>query len=477
MRPLWKHQEAAIEVSKNIRDLALFYEQGTGKTRTTIEILRNKYHANRRLMNTLILCPVIVCENWKREFAAFSKINPDDIVVLSGSQSSRMARLRKELGDNVDRNKIIITNYEALQMENIVRVITYWKPEILICDESQRIKNYSSKRAKVLAPLADMTKHNYILTGTPITNGSMDIYMQFRILDRGETFGRNYFVFRNQYFIDQNASWKDKPTHFPKFVMNTEAYSQLQDKIKHKALRVLKSECLDLPPLVKQTIDVSLSAEQTKLYKQMKDDFIAFIDNSQKAGRKDTVTAQLAVTKGLRLQQIVSGYAALDDGTVKRLDCPRLNVLSELLEDITPENKVIVWCMFKENYKMVQELCTKLELGYAMITGDNIKTREDDMDRFRKDPKCRVMIANQSAGGVGITLVEASYSIYYSKGFSLEHDLQSEARNHRGGSEMHEKITRIDLVAKDTIDELINDALAGKLNVADTILTWSKGKI
>jgi len=81
-----------------------------------------------------------------------------------------------------------------------------------------------------------------------------------------------------------------------------------------------------------------------------------------------------------------------------------------------------------------------------------------------------VIIANPAAGGVGISLIQASYAIYYSKGFSLEADLQSEARNHRGGSEMHEKITRIDLVARGTIDEVVNEALKSKLNVAEQIL-------
>jgi SNF2 family DNA or RNA helicase len=68
--------------------------------------------------------------------------------------------------------------------------------------------------------------------------------------------------------------------------------------------------------------------------------------------------------------------------------------------------------------------------------------------------------------------VEASYAIYYSKGFKLEHDLQSEARNHRGGSEMHDKVTRIDIVAKGTIDELITESLEKKQNIAERILSW-----
>ena len=96
------------------------------------------------------------------------------------------------------------------------------------------------------------------------------------------------------------------------------------------------------------------------------------------------------------------------------------------------------------------------------------------MNAFRTDPEVGVMIANQGAGGVGVNLVEAGYSIYYSKGFKLEDDLQSEARNYRGGSEIHEKVTRIDLVATGTIDELVTEALENKMQISENILGWKE---
>jgi SNF2 family DNA or RNA helicase len=98
------------------------------------------------------------------------------------------------------------------------------------------------------------------------------------------------------------------------------------------------------------------------------------------------------------------------------------------------------------------------------------KARQEAIDSFQNDPSVRVMIANPAAGGVGVTLTAASYMIYYSRDFSLENDLQSEARCHRGGSEAHEKITRIDIVAPGTIDEVILEALERKENLATKIL-------
>ena len=110
---------------------------------------------------------------------------------------------------------------------------------------------------------------------------------------------------------------------------------------------------------------------------------------------------------------------------------------------------------------------------YVELHGEiSHKDRETNLTAFRGDPNVTVMIANQGAGGVGINMVEASYAIYYSKGFKLEDDLQSEARNYRGGSEVHDKVTRIDIVAAGTIDELITEALHSKQQIGNEILGW-----
>lgn len=468
-RPLWSHQVHAIRVAEVVPDLGLFMEMGTGKTRTLIEIVRRRYAAQSRLMKTIIFAPLIVCENWKQEFKMYSKINPLDVVVLLGSHKKRVKDMLYQVGDTLDGAKIIVTNYESCQMEDFFNLLLAWKPEILVCDESQRIKNPSSLRAKKVAMLSDNTKHNYILTGTPILNSPMDVYMQFRVLDRGETFGKNFFSFRAMYFEDKNAGMP-KQKHFPKWEARASSYQALQAKIKTKALRVLKKDCLDLPPLVRQVVHVPMSVTQAKMYREMYNDYITFINDHRDEPR--AVVANLAVVKATKLQQIVSGFVRDEHGVHHRIDdCPRLKVLSELLEDIATHSKVIVWSHYKENQKMVTEVCEKLGLGYAEIHGD-IKDKESEMKRFRTDPDCRVMVANQAAGGVGVNLVEAAYAIYYGKGFKLEDDLQSEARNYRGGSEVHEKVTRIDLVTPGSIDELVNESLANKQNVSETILGW-----
>lgn len=476
--PPWDHQKQAIAKSLVNRDYALLWNMGTGKSGATVNIIRAKCASYGRQMKVLILAPPIVLLNWKREFAMHSKIPPTTIEVLSGTGSKRIQTLQRAVYDEslnqYNKPKIIIVNYEALLNKELFETLMSWSPEILVCDESHKLKDPTSKRAKLVTKIADKAWHRYILTGTPILNSAMDIFSQYRILDGGETFGHNFGVFKRMYFEDANAAWSTKPGYFPKLVPRPSTYAELNQRIYMKAMRVDKETCISLPEFVRVTRDVEMSPEQNKMYNQMRDDYITYVKNESTKNIPRAVVAQMALTKALRLQQIVSGFAKDEHEAIHKLkDVPRLKILTELLEEIAPHHKVIVWSCFKTNYDQIKDVCNELELPFAEIHGAiSTKDKEKMVDTFRKDPACRVMIANQQSGGVGINLTEASYSIFYSRDFSLEHDLQAESRNYRGGSDIHEKVTRIDLISPGTIDELISEALRMKQNISDLILDW-----
>lgn len=478
MTDLWNHQKKgiALATAPGVDNFAYLFEQGTGKTRTMIETMRIIFSRNRRIMKTVIFCPKIVCDNWKDEIKKYSKIDPKDVLVCLGASVKRVAKLKKELGESLDHNKIIILNYESLMMDELYKLIEAWGPEVIICDEAQRIKNHSAKRTKKLLKMSEGVKHKYILTGTPILDGKgLDLFSQFKFMDNGKTFGQNFFSFRANFFYDKNSGMP-QARHFPDWKMRPGASEAFAKAIGKSSLRVEKKDCLDLPPFVRQTVYVDLSPEQAKAYKSMYDDYIAWVKSKQ--GENVAVVANLAIVKSLRLQQIVSGYLMPEEGpSIPFEKNPRLEALEELLEDIVVDQgkKVIIWAVFRENYKMIATLLEKMKLKFSSITGDTSdKDRKQGIDDFYNDPSCMIMIANQAAGGVGINLIPASYAIYYSKNFNLEHDLQSEARNYRGGSQIHESVTRIDLVAKGTIDELVNEALSNKQKVSHEILTFTE---
>ena len=208
------------------------------------------------------------------------------------------------------------------------------------------------------------------------------------------------------------------------------------------------------------------------MYKQMKNEFITFIEREKDIGTPIAVVANLAVTKALRMLQITSGFVKGEDGGEYPVRAnPRMDALRDLVETGSVESKIIIWAKFKQNHKDIAYMLDGLGVGYTLLNGSlDAKQKEESMRAFREDDSVRVIVANQQAAGIGVNLVEANTSIYYSYDFSLENDMQSEARNYRGGSDMHAKVTRIDLVAENTIDELVIQALSTKQKLADRIL-------
>lgn len=475
----WAHQLKAINNTIDLPEYSFFFEVGAGKTLACVNSLRVKYMQERRLMRTLIVGPPIILENWKREIIANSNITPKDIVVLYGTGKKRIEMMKRIL----DKPKIVITNYESLTMGakktkvgsktkrvpgELFSTLMAWAPEIMVLDESHRCKDATTSRAIMATRIADIARYKFLLTGTPILNTMMDIFSQFRILDGGKTFGQNFFVFRGRYFTDKNSGMNSQK-HFPNWVPKEGAADEINKLVRRKSMYVTKDECLDLPPLMKQTIHVPMSPAQAKAYDSMRKHFIAYIDDK-------AAVAELALTKALRLQQIVSGFVNVEEGAGIRKpvvfkDNPRKQALKELLTDITPQHKVLVWSVFKENYNDIREVCEKLKIEYVEVHGGiTQKNKMLAVDSFNDDANIRVLIGHPGSGGIGINLVAASYSIFYSRSFSLEFDIQAEARNYRGGSERHSKVTRIDLVTPDTIDEQVLKALASKKHIGYQVL-------
>lgn len=480
--PLWNHQKQGLYHALQQQNFAFFMDLGTGKTGTLINVLRHQYAKVGSLRKTLIISPLITLGNWRNEFDKFSRVQASDITVLRGTGANKAKQFLNAVMDpltkTLSRNRVIITNYEAMQNKDLHKYLMFWEPEIVVLDEAHRARNYKGKRSQAICKIADRAQHRYLLTGTPILNNSQDVFYLYRILDGGQTFGENFFAFRSHYFQDKNAGFQGRPQYFPDWQERTELRGEITKKMyfdsegKPKAHRVLKKDCIDLPPLVRQAITFEISIEQRKMYDEMKREFLTYVEELKNKGEPLAVVANLAVTKALRLQQIASGFVRAEDGQDYPIkDNPRLEALRELLEDTTASGKVIVWTCWKQNYRDVAIVCKDLKLEYRMLTGDvSAAQKELAMVAFRTNPNIRVMIANQAAAGVGVNLVEAPVSIFYSRNFSLEQDLQAEARNYRGGSHIHEKVTRIDLIAKDTIDELVAEVLTGKQSVANSIL-------
>lgn len=474
----WFHQMQAIERSTVEDFIALFYDIGTGKTSTTINMIRVQMNLESRFMRTIIFCPVATLYNWKREFMMHSSIKPEKITVLDCTGAKRVKKFHdltyNKVTGEYDQPHIIITNYDSIRNEELLKMYIKWSPQILVADESQLIKEPTSLRSKAVYEISKSPTKKYILSGEPILNSPMDLFMQYKILDGGTTFGTNFWVFRSTYFYDAAPQRSFGGRHIPEWTFKKDKIKEFQEKVFSRALVVDKSECLDLPPLIKKVVYVELSPKQAKMYKELKRDYFSYIESST---GNATISATIALTKLQKMMQICYGFVIDDDRITHEFeeDIPRLIAVEDILRQISEKHKCILWCCYKYNYKQLAKVCDKLGLEYVFITGEqNAKEKQESIDTFENDVATRIVIANRRAGGTGINLIAASYSIVYSRNFSLDEELQSEGRNYRGGSDRHESIVKIDLCTKGTVDETTLEALKKKEQISNAILDERK---
>jgi len=463
-KKLWSHQQdARMLASKSIADgFGILHDIGTGKTCTMIHILKDMYQKEGRILPTLIICPLSVVYNWQREFEQFAPELLAETAVAVGTAKQKYQMFDSE-------HKIIITNFDTFRAP---RTGTKRLFEMLVVDESHFCKNPSANRTKNIHNLADLASYRYILTGTPITKNYMDLWGQFRIISKF-IFGKSFYHFKHKYFYNKNAgkSWFT----FPDWAMRDKivpegisAKEHIEQKLKIYSHRATKAEALDLPELVRVKYDVELTPELKKIYDEVKKSFVSFLDDYGNA----KISVDLVLTQIMRLQQIANGIVKLDDSDEPVvLATAKTKCLKELLEQITQKEKVIVWSCFIPNYAQISDVCKNIRLEYSMLVGSmNAKEKQASIDRFNTDTSCKVMIANQGAGGTGINLIATSTMIYFSKNYDWAKDEQSQGRCYRGGSEMHKQITRIDIVTRNTIEQDITSALKHKMLLNDFIM-------
>lgn len=474
---LYPHQKEIIELSRSKPHLGLLWDCGVGKTCAAVKIVEDKRRIYRKFVSCLVFTPVCTVYNWKDEFQKFSDVDPDRVIVINKTGKSRINQISKAIKD-FDKECIIVCNWESIRNDDVLNIFLSWCPNMIIGDELHVIKSYKAKTAQKAVLLANAVRakggHILGLTGTAILNKAEDIFMQYKFLDGGELLGTNFFTFRHIYMTGKDFRFihgKYTPTNW---VLCPTKEVELKKKISSIATQIDKKDCLKLPPLIKMPRYVDMSIEQARMYNQMKQQFLATILQADDPKLNRVAVANMAVTQALRMMQIISGYTTDDTGCDYVIEKnPRMDVLEELLEEITPKHKVIVWACWKRNYQMIKRLCDKMKLKAAMITGGLSPEEVHAVaQEFDKDEETRVLIGSRAAGGVGINLVAASYSIVYSRNFSLKDEKQSEARNYRGGSEQHESIVKIDLVSRGTIEEEVIQALNNKQDVSNFILDW-----
>jgi len=462
----YKHQLRALERSWDKEYFAYFMEMGTGKSKVLIDNASMLYDKGD-INGLLLIAPKGVYKNWyKNEIPTHMVDHIEKKVVLwetSNSSTEQIKKLNSLFSTGTDFH-ILIMNVEALSYPKATefarRFLSSHKAMMAI-DESTTIKTPTANRTKNILRLKPLTKYRRILTGSPITNSPLDLYTQAAFLDSYLLGFDSFWAYRAHYCVMKTMNLGSRTVSVP-VGPNKRNLPELEEKIKKFSERVLKDDCLDLPKKTYVTREIDLTGIQRKLYNEMRKYALSQLDG--KVCSTSTVMVQL-----LRLHQISCGYHANDDGTVQELPCNRLTELMDILWELS--GKAVIWSFYQKDVeRIIQEI--KKQFGeesvvdyYGLTPQDE---RQQNIEKFQNNPKCRFFVGTTQTGGYGITLTSASTMIYYSNGYDLEKRLQSEARIDRIGQT--KPMTYIDLVAEDTIDNKVQKALRTKMNIASDVM-------
>ena len=459
----YAHQITALEKSWNKKVFAYFMEMGTGKTKVAIDNIAMLYD-NGKINGALIIAPKGVYKNWySQEIPTHlaDHITPKT-VLWQATINQKQQKLLDTLFETGHDFHILIMNVEAFSTKKGVDFAARFLNShntFMVIDESTTIKNPGAKRTKNIVSLGKYAKYRRIMTGSPVTKSPLDLYKQCEFLDEYLLDHSSYYTFRTRYAIMRKANFNGRSVEI---VVGYKNLGELSDKLKPFSYRVLKDDCLDLPKKTFMKRVITLSAEQQKVYKQMKEMALAQLNGK-------LLTTANALSQLMRLHQITCGHFKANDGSTQTVKNNRLNELSELLEEV--EGKAIIWAHYQYDVQTVIDAIKK-EYGDDSVVDYYGKTpneeRQDNIKKFQSDPKCRFLVGTPSTGGYGLTLTAASTMIYYSNGYDLEKRQQSEARIDRIGQE--KPMTYIDIICEDTVDERIVKALRKKINIATEIM-------
>ena len=437
------------------RGFGFLFEMGCGKTLTAIAVAGTLY-AEHKINKLLVVAPTSVCSVWPEDFGKFADF-PHLEKIMLGTKSQRLKQLKELESFPCEALKVAVINYESVWRDDIFDKLVEFNADMIICDESQRIKTHDAQQSKAMHQLGDLARYKLILSGTPVQNNAVDLYSQYRFLDP-TVFGNNFYKFRNRFCVMGGFNRRQ--------IVNYKDLDLLIKKEHSIAYRVTKKEALDLPEQTFETRYITLTPSEKKLYNTLKKESATELANGE------TISASTVLTKLLRLQQFTGGFVIADgEEKPQQIGSGKINALEDIVDDyvIDGGKKLVIFARFRAELDLIQNLLDKKKLKYGVIYGDiKLSDRGEIVKDFQENEETKVFLAQIDTAGLGITLTAADTCVYYSVNFNYAAYSQSLARIHRIGQ--RNTCTYIHLTTKGTVDELIMKALHKKEDLAKTIV-------
>lgn len=434
------------------------FEMGCGKTLTTIAVAGALYNLGK-IDRVLVVAPTSVCSVWPHDLNQFATF-PWEARVLLGDKKKRLKALNELENWPFKALRIAVINYESTHRDGIFEALAAYKPDLIVCDESQRIKNPSAAQSKALHKLGDAAPFRMILSGTPVQNNAVDLYSQYRFLDPA-VYGANFYAFKNRYCIMGGYGQHQ--------IVGYRNMDELVEKEHSVAYRVTKEECLDLPQQTFINRYVQFTDAEQAIYEQLRKSSFLELETGE------NVTATTILTMYLRLMQLTGGFLTADESTrPKQVNTAKLDALADIVDDYVVDagKKLVIFARFRAEIAAIENLLRLRKIQYGSIYGDvPMEERGKIVEDFQTNPATKVFVAQIQTAGLGITLHAASTAVFYSYDYNYANYAQALARIHRIGQRL--PVTYIHLVVDGSIDEKILAALENKEDMAKTVVdSW-----
>lgn len=437
-------EEGALHLTFGRRAM-LADDMGLGKTVQAIAasaLLREL----RGIHSALVICPASLKHQWAREIRRFTSLS---VVVVQGNLEERRQLYRESAFFKVINYEIVRRDLEELER---------MRPDLIILDEAQRIKNWRTKTAGAVKSLG--SRYAFVLTGTPLENRLDELYSIFQFLDP-RVLGPLW------HFNDRFFELERRPSGAYK-VLGYKNLDELRAIIAPHILRRTRDEVLvELPERVDNNFFVEMTPSQWKAYNEFKEAVAKLLAKARR--RPLTPREREILLNCLVKMRIICDALALHDKAIPPHEhdktAPKLRELRQILEDQVAGNgqKALVFSQWADMLSLAEPVVRRVGLGYVKLTGDVPSQKRGDLiERFFDDPDCRVFLSTD-AGGLGLNLQAASLVVNLDLPWNPAVLEQRIARAHRHGQ--RHSVQVINLVAQGTIEERMLDTLAAKRSV------------
>lgn len=445
---LFEFQQPAVNKLIKSKVGGLFMDMGLGKTRVAIELIHRR---QTRVSNVVWFTLVSLKETVRHEILKHTDAKPSDICVFGDRTSIK--RLPAASWYIIGLESLSSSDRITLTANHIINDNSF-----VIVDESSYIKGHNSKRTRRVTAMAQRARYRLVITGTPMTQGVVDLFAQMRFLSEKILGYRSFYSFARNHL--------EYSKDHPGLIVRSHRTDYLAAKIAPYVYQVTKEEAgINLPAKIYDARYHSLTREQLDAYDEAKSWLLERM--LEEDFDDDLYIFQLFSA----LQQIVSGFwnkrFGPGDHQLYTYTERRSELLLTTAAGIPAGEKCIIWCKYRHS---IDKLSTLLSAEYgadsvARFYGDlDEAERNAEIERWRSD--ARWLVATQSSGGHGLTLNEAAHAIYYENEFKYSHREQSEGRNHRIGQTR--RPTYIDIWADCGIERRIAKALREKGNAAES---------